>query len=358
MVISRNLSTRAGYLKMKARKWTIKEQADFLKKTGELLERGYPLADAVHSLTYQMKKNRKEEIIHALTDLKEGHPFHKVLLDLEFHQTLVGFVYFAEQHGSLATAFQEGSSMMLKRNLDLQKLKKLVVYPFFLILTTLFLFLFVERVLLPRFTALFQSMKLAPNAFIGFVSLTGKLFPYVILVVLIIGLAAVMLYYFKFRNLSPIKKRTILATLPLYGPFYRLLLTHYFAIQLGFLLGGGLSILEALKLFEQHVKYAFDRELGYEIQSSLASGQALEKILSKYLFFEKELSVIVKHGQENGKLDQELLFFSKHCLTRLEEKTERVFKTIQPILYSIIGLIIVGMYLAILLPMFQLLDGI
>ncbi len=348
----------AGCTKMKKRRrWSVREQAEFLRKTGELLERGYPLAEAVHSLTYQMKKNRKEEINEALKVLKEGHPFHKILLDLQFNQTLVGFVYFAEQHGSLASAFQEGSRMMLKRDIDLQKLKKIIVYPIFLMMITLLLFIFVEKVLLPKYSNLFQSMKLNPNSFMKAVYLAGEIFPYIFWMLLICILSAILLYYLKFSKLPPLKKKTILSTLPIYGPFYRLLVTHYFTIQLSFLLSGGLSILEALKLFEQHVKHPFDRQLGSEIQMNLASGHTFENILSKFIFFERELAFIVKHGQENGKLDQELLFFSKHCLARLEDKTERTFKLIQPLLYSIIGMIIVCMYLAILLPMFQLLEG-
>ena len=77
---------------MKKRKWTIGEQAVFLKKAGELLARGYPLSDAIHSLTYQMKGKRKKEIYRSLEDLKEGYPFYKILDDLEFNKTLVGYV--------------------------------------------------------------------------------------------------------------------------------------------------------------------------------------------------------------------------------------------------------------------------
>ena len=68
--------------------------------------------------------------------------------------------------------------------------------------------------------------------------------------------------------------------------------------------------------------------------------------------------MIIKHGQENGKLEQELLFFSQHCVVNMEEQIEKCIKMIQPVLYLFIGFLVVSMYLAILLPMFNLLDGI
>ncbi|MDQ0156401.1 competence type IV pilus assembly protein ComGB [Robertmurraya andreesenii] len=342
---------------MRSRKWKLKEQADFLKRTGDLLARGYPLAEAIHSVTYQMSETRKEEIRQSLDDLKEGYPLHKILFDLGFNQTLVGFVYFAEQHGSLADAFRDGSEMMLKREGDADKLKKIMIYPLLLMVMTLFLFVFVEKILLPQYTSLFQSMNLSPNVFMKIVYVTGEIFPLFLLLFMLLLYVGLSYYFLRFKKYSPIKQRRIMVSIPYMGAFSRLYTTHYFSIQLSYLLGGGLSILEALKLFEEHEKHSFDRQLGREMQDHLSTGESFAEIVKRYPFFEEDLIFIVKHGQENGKLEQELLFFSKYCLEKLQNKMDKMFKTIQPILYSLIGMIVVSMYLAILLPMFQLLDG-
>ena len=101
----------------------------------------------------------------------------------------------------------------------------------------------------------------------------------------------------------------------------------------------------------------FYSELAKQIKLKLVTGETLESILSTFSFFEKEFPLIVKHGQENGKLEQELLFFSQHLYHRFEELMEKCLKTIQPLLYLFIGFLVVSMYLAILLPMFHLMDG-
>ena len=59
---------------MKRHKWTIKEQATFLKMMGELLLRGYPLTEALDSITFHLPKNRKNEIKEGIYCLKEGYP--------------------------------------------------------------------------------------------------------------------------------------------------------------------------------------------------------------------------------------------------------------------------------------------
>lgn len=121
---------------------------------------------------------------------------------------------------------------------------------------------------------------------------------------------------------------------------------------------GGLSVIDALNVFENNNQEPFSAELGREIKRSLSTGLDLDRAISSFPFFEEELCRIIKNGQDNGKLDQELFFYSRNCLLQLEEKTDRAMRIVQPVLYTIIGLLIISLYLAVLLPMFQLLQGI
>lgn len=353
-----NLNMTAGCLLMKKNKWKLKEQAEFLRKTGELLERGYPLAEAVHSVSIHVDRRKGRELIEFLHQLKEGYPLNKILSGLNFHPMFVSFVYFAEQHGSLSEAFLEASEMMLKREEDMKKLRKISFYPAILIFMTFFLFFFVEKILIPQYLSMYESMNLSSNVFIHFVSLIGNFLPYFFTFLLFIAVLLLYFYFLRFRKLSPIRKKRILAALPFAGAFFRLFHTYYFAAQLGYLLRGGLSVFESLIVFERRQKNSFDRSIGTEMKRRLADGEKLEEIIFSYPFFEKDFPLVIRHGQANGKLDEELFLFARQCLERLEDKTEKTLKIIQPLLYSFVGLFVVSMYLAILLPMFQLLEGI
>lgn len=358
MVIFKNLNMNDWFMKMRSRKWSVNEQAVFLKRIGELLARGYPIADAIESISLHLSAARKGELYDCLNDLKKGLPFHVVLESLGFHKDLIGYVYFAEQHGSFAEALLEGSSLALLKDKDLRKLLKLLQYPAVLLFITGFLFIFVQNTLLPRFTSLFNSLGLEANFFTKVLYAFDQYFPAVIGSLLTIILLTAFYYLFIFRKFSILKQRAMLVRLPVIGRILKLLFTHYFSIQLSFLLSGGISVAEALLLFEQNERQPFFSQLGKTIKGKLVSGEKLDSILTSFSFFEKEFSMIVNHGQENGKLEQELLFFSRHCLLLMEEMIEKSLKTIQPILYLFIGFLVVSMYLAILLPMFHLLDGI
>lgn len=343
---------------MKKRKWSVNEQASFLKRIGELLARGYPIADAIESISLHLPAYRKLELQDCLRKLRKGLPFHEVLQALGFHQDLIGYIYFAERHGSFAEALQEGSSLALLKDRDLKRLLKMLQYPILLIIITCFLFIFVQNTLLPKFTGLFSSLGLEVNFFTKVIYAFGKYFPIGMELLLALLLLTAIYYYGSFRKLPILKQRALLSRLPMIGRILKLLFTHYFSIQLSFLLSGGISVSEALILFEQNKKQPFYSALGKEIKRKLVTGEKLESILGSFHFLESEFPMIVKHGQENGKLEQELLFFSRHCISVMEELIEKWIRAIQPILYLLIGFLIVSMYLAILLPMFHLLDGI
>lgn len=343
---------------MKRSKWSLEEQASFLKMIGELLIRGYPLAEALDSVTYHLPKNRKLEILECHYGLKEGNPFYIILQKLNFNEHVIGYVYFAEQHGSLAMAFLEASKMMQRRAKDFSRIKKLISYPLFLVLTTILLFFFVQKYILPQFSSLFTSMKLKANFFTKAIYAAGEALPLLVLLFILILILALLYYFLAFKKLTSIEQKQQIMRIPIGASLFRLFYSHYFSVQLGFLLEGGLSINESLLLFEQNEDQPFYREVGMEISRQLKTGEKLEDILSNYCFFERELALVVKHGQDNGKLPQELLFFAIQCMNSLEDRVESLMKKIQPVLYGFIGFLIISMYLAVLLPMFHLMNEI
>lgn len=338
--------------------WSVIEQASFLKRVGELLLRGYSLAEAIQSLSLHLSLQKQIELRKSLAKLQEGHPFHQILAELRFNRELVNYVYFAEQHGGLAEAIIEGSAMVLKRDDDFSRLKKLIAYPGLLMMFTGILFYFVDSVLLPKFTSLHHDMNVESNVFTQIVSSFSTIVPIVFYLVLAISIFSLGYYLFIFRKYPILTQRKMLVQLPFIGKPLKLLYSQNLSVQLSYLVSSGMSIMEALNVFEKNKHQAFSSELGKEMKKYLSLGLELDSVVKKFPFFESELCRIIKHGQDNGKLDQELFFYSRHCLTRLEESTERGLRMIQPVLYSFIGLLIVSLYLAILLPMFELIQGI
>jgi competence protein ComGB len=346
------------YTKKPKSKWKVKEQAVFLSKLGELLGHGYPLAEAIRFLEFQESKKKASDFTLAIQDLRNGHSLHQVLTHLRFHPELVSFIFYGEQYGDLDRALKEGGRYWKKRSEDTEKVKKLLVYPIFLFFFVSIVFYVLQSVLLPKFQTIFFTMNVEQNIILKLLSASSVLLP--IIPILLLGLL-LLLFLFKkcwFNKLCPLRQRRILMNIPLAGTFIKLYETYFFASQFSGLLAGGLSINESIKLFSINQQQPFYQKLCLIIKDDLTEGRSLEVIFQEQPYFDKNLAVITANGQKYGRLDTELLHYSRFLLEKIEERMNAIMKIIQPLLFSIIGLLIVSIYLAVLLPMFSLLDGI
>ncbi len=344
-------------IRMTKSRWKLKEQAIFLTKLGELLENGYSLSDAIRFLKFQEPKKKQDDFQHALKDFKNGHSLHYVLTKMKFHPQLVSYIYYGEQYGELSRALKEGGQYWSKRTDDVEKMKKLLIYPIFLIFFVGNVFIMLQSVLLPKFETLFTTMSIERNVFLTFVIATSSFLPKVPFILLITLLLAFLLKRYWFNRLCPLKQRMLILKIPVVGMFTRLYDTHFFASQFSGLLSGGFSINETIKLFAQNQRQPFYQKLCEQVKYDLLEGKQLEVIFQQLHYFEKNLSIVMANGQKYGRLDAELLHYSRYLLEKIEERMSVMMRVLQPLLFSFIGMLIVSIYLAVLLPMFSLLDG-
>lgn len=343
---------------MRRANWKLKEQATFLSKLGELLEHGYSLSDAIRFLKFQEPKKKQEDLLQALEFFKSGHPLHYVLTEMKFHSQLVSYIFYGEQYGELARALKEGGQYWTKRTEDLDKIKKLLIYPVFLLFFVGNIFVILQSILLPKFETLFSTMDVEKTFFLKIVLATSFILPKVPLILLLFFLFLFLLKRYWFNQLCPLRQRKIILKIPVVGMFICLYETHFFVSQFSGLLAGGLSINESIKLFAENQRQPFYQRLCEQMKKELLEGKQLEMIFRQQGFFEKNLYIVTANGQKYGRLDAELFHYSRYLLEKIEEKMSVVLRIIQPLLFSLIGFLIVSIYLAVLLPMFSLLDGV
>lgn len=339
-------------------RWSKKDQAQFLKRLGELISKGYTLSQGIEFLQIHESEKHKRDLKICLGKLKDGELFHEALEKLNFKRDILMYLYFANQHGNLNDALLEASNMITKQIQYQERLFKILRYPLFLICIVSIMAYMIQTALLPQFNTLLSTMSyddIFLSSILANIISTGKLVLYVGMFLL--GLLLIF-YFFYFRRLSPLNKLRKLSKIPFIKTFVVLLTSHYFSIQLSSLLKGGLSIFQAIQVFENSPYMRFLKEEATEIKKQLAQGDTLESIIHSRVYFESELAVVIYHGQTNGEIVKELYDYSQYAIQRLENKMNKILAVIQPLLFTSIGLIVITMYLAMLLPMFKMISTI
>jgi competence protein ComGB len=343
---------------MKKRTWKLKTQALFLKRLGDLLCKGYSLLQALEFLELQMPAREKQLLEQSVRELQKGATLHDVLGELNFHRDVLAYFFYAQNHGDLSFACKKAGLILQKKVTYQTQLSKIVQYPLFLLVFLFFILLFFNMILLPQFQTLFETMNVSTSSFTTFVFLLLRTSP-TLFILLISFLLLILLYYqYYFQKLPPKKQLQYKLSIPYMRSIVRIMYTHYFASQLSSLLQGGLSITESLSIINKQQHHAFFQEEASELMYLLKEGGIFSEIIQGRNYYEKDISYIIAHGQANGTLGIELEDYSEYLLEKLEHKLKAGMAVIQPVVYVSIALVVIMVYIAMLMPMFQLLGSI
>jgi len=323
----------------------------------EMLDKGFTLAE---SLDFLGRMNRQwVNMFQSMTHLLQaGQPIYEVFNEHGFDRQTCTQLYFAEKHGFIADALKESGNHLLRKEEQQKKLLRLLQYPLILVIVFISVSVLLQVFLLPRFQSFYHSMGYSPNVFLkSFLHIMQSL-PLYSLFSLFIMLSVTFLFTRLIYRKSALEKALFFSKFPFVRTYYKLYQTTFLAREWSFLLKSGFSINEITKIMLMQDFHPLLKESSEEIGEMLKYGYSFSEAVSHLGFIEEELMVIVAHGEQNGKLESELLFYSQFCLHKLEEKTMKAFIYIQPVIFGLIGLMIVAVYLSIFLPMFQVIESI
>jgi len=338
------------------RTWSLEEQGTFLLRLGKLLDKGYPLSQAIEFLGIQQSPLQRFDLQKCLINLRSGLPLHESLKSLHFPHVALGYLYFAEKNGNLASGLCEAGNMILLKVRYTRRFKKLSSYPLILLIFVVTMITFIQQILFPQLLNFSSSAYIeasqATSWLVRFLSFIPNLFLLLLLLIII----AMIMYFYWFKKLPYDVQMNIFLKIPLWRQLIVSYQSQLFAFQLSNLLYGGLSIYESLQVLESQENMPFLQIEARHVKLRLVKGEKLDSIIESRNHFEKELALVIRHGQSNGELAKELAHYTEFVLLRIEQKLEKWLRVIQPLLFSLVGVLVILMYLAILLPMFQMLN--
>lgn len=340
------------------KKFTEKRKAYFLIKTGLLIEEGFTLKEALVFLKMIMPKE-KVLIQRIITGLGEGHEFHQLLKEKNFNQQITTQLYLAQVHGAFGRTLLTTGKTIEEKITQQQKLKKILSYPLLLMGLMIGIVLAMRILLLPHFEQLFQQQNTQEVSFISRFSIGLILhFPSIFIYFVLGGSLIWFVLNRRLAQLSAIKKTTFFTYVPFLSKMVKHYYTAYFSIEWSHLFKSGCSMQEIIQLMKQKETLPLMQELAMIMEEELSQGKKFNEIFNQFAFFNQEISFIVFHGETTSKLGAELTIYGQDCQKELLEKLEKGLNWIQPLIFMIVAFFILCVYLALLLPMFTMMEGI
>lgn len=330
----------------------LRDREQFLTRLAVLMKEGYLLPVAL-TLLLPMHTSKLEETLNGITViLKGGGNAAEILKFLGFKDHVLFPVEIAEYHGRLSESIDSIAKSFARTEQVQKKLRNILIYPVSLLIFTSVLFLFFRTSYVPNLTEMMKSLQSGDET----TAVPSYLLSLPDFFIAVFLAAAFSVYIFRLL----LKRQEIhqqinwLLAVPILRGFMRLYWSHLLARELGTLLHSGISMQESLDLLQRqnyHKIIQFMTRLSHE---ELMMGQTFSASLEHFSFISKDMPAFVQHGEMTGYLGKELILYSEVLMERIEQQTQALLRIIQPSFFILIAVCIVGAYLAILMPMYNL----
>ncbi len=330
----------------------------FTRQFATLLASQVPLGDSLRNLYAQTTKPvLKEAIAEIGNDIQSGFSLSQALARHPnvFSEFYINMVKSAEVTGRLSDVLDFLADYLEKQDILISKVRSALIYPAFIIVLFIVVVIVMLTMVLPQLMPIFTESGVDLPIYTK-ILLTGGTFVlnwWWLLLILVVVVTGVLVNYFQSAEGKVVKDELSLR-LPIFGPLFQKLYLSRFAESARVLIQGGLTIPQAVEISSHTIGNSIYREILHNAAQSIRKGVLLSQALKDAPFFPPLVGQLIAVGEATGRLEILLSKVGDFYRREAENTTSNFAELIQPIMMVVIGVLVGGLFAAILLPLYNL----
>ena len=332
---------------------------DFSNQLATLVESGIALLTALQLLKGQASKTSLKETITSLIEkIQAGSSFSQALSHHPdvFSNTYVQVIRASEQAGSLEVGLRQASGYMAQQAATASKLRRAMFYPAFVLLMAVGVVIMLITVALPPLVELFASFDVelpwTTQTLLGVSNFFMDNLTYLIAGAIILVLLVIILL--RIPSIKLAKDRAMLK-IPIIGGIIIERGVQHFCQTAAMLLKAGLHLTQVMDITVQISKNPVIRQSLYEVKEKLLQGEGFSQPLSEVKHFPQLVGEMALVGERTGTMDSTLDTLANYYEQRVERRISMLTSLVEPLLTFIIGLVVIGVALSIITPLYSIL---
>jgi type IV pilus assembly protein PilC len=336
-------------------------RAEVIQLTTQLavmVETGVTLREALDCMSGQSDNPPVKRLIEDLSaHVQAGSDFSSALSrhPRSFPKLFVELIRASEKSGMMAALLRRGNDYLRDEEQIRRRVKGALIYPLimfsFALGTTLFLLTFV----MPRFTGIYAAKAAAlpvPTRVLMGLSdfVVGNW------VLLLIATALTVAGGWFYLGTEDGRRMWHLAQLrmPLVGPVIRKLHLARGLRMIGTMSGAGINLVDCVATARQLCGNHHYQELWDEVSEQIQVGKQLSEPLFQSPLVPRAVAQMIHTGEKSGRLAPVMEQIATYSEEELKEKIADLTRYIEPAMILVMGLIIGGVAMALLLPIFTI----
>ncbi|MEK7129938.1 MAG: type II secretion system F family protein [Patescibacteria group bacterium] len=332
------------------------EKIGLISNLSTMLGAGIPILEVVNSLLEDAKGGTKHILEMLRDDLSQGKQLYITFgkFPLVFDKVTVNVIKASEEAGTLDVTLRDLRENIRKEIEFTDKIKSSLLYPVFIVTVFFAVFLVILLVVVPKIATVFVRLRTElpiPTRLLIFLS--NVLLNYTSAI--IVGSALLMvLLVFLYREKRGLLFR-IFFSFPLISNLVHEIDLTRFSRSMYLLLYSGIPITLALELASDVVIQGKTRTLILHAREMLLAGKKLSESLRASRGRVPMLMIkLIEAGERTGSLDRSMQDVSEYYDYQVSNMLKTVIALLEPVMLVLVGVVIGGMMVAIVAPIYGL----
>lgn len=324
-----------------------------------MVKAGLSIVAALKILSEEIENKKLRAVIGEIKmEVEKGRQLSEVLGEYPkiFPPIYVSMIAAGETAGKMEEALEQVANQMRKNHELTSHIRGAMIYP--AVVLTAILGIAIEMVVfvLPKIMVMFQDFKtdlpLSTRVLIGLVNFIQN---YGLLMLLaLVGLIALTFYLI--RQL-PVKRalHSFNLKLPIFGGIIKKINLARFTLTLSSLLQSTIPIVDAIRITADVQTNLIYHETLLLVAEQVRKGESLAEVLGNYRnIFPPMVTEMIMVGEESGKADEMLNELADYYAKEVDSTMKNFSTIIEPVVIIILGLMVAGIAVAVIMPMYSL----
>ena len=331
----------------------------FSRQLSIMFKSKVPLVESLNVLSGQTRNlDLKERILDLSEEVEGGTSFSGALSRHPeiFSSFYISMVKAGEVSGTLSESLEYLADHLEREYHLTSKIRGALLYPALIVVVVLLVITMMIFFVIPNLSeVLIGSGSELPTATKIVINSAAFLreFGWVLGLVILLVIFAAFRYYRSQKG----KKffDGLFLKIPVIGPFLKTINLALFAENLSTLISGGLPIASALQTVGEIVGNSRYKEVIFEARDRVKKGETISSVLSAAPeVFPPVFVQMTLVGERTGTLDSTLMNIVNFYKKEIDRTIDNLLSILEPLLIVILGVVVAGLMLAILLPLYQM----
>ena len=350
-----------GQKSFSKRKLKTKDLIFWLTQLSTYLKSSIPLTDAMRILGIQMGKRDqyKKRLFDAIVyQLIMGESFSDALLKQgsAFPSLLINMIKAAEATGDLEATLDDMAEYYNEIESTRKQMISALTYPTAVMIFSIAVVTFILLYVVPQFSGIYESAGVELNGLTLFVMSASDFLKNNIMYILIVIVVIILIIYYLYTNVKSIKYalQKFAMKLPLFGKIIIYNEMTIFTKTFSSLLKNNVFITDSMEILTKITNNEIYKEIMFNTINNIAVGEKISTSFKDNWAIPEVAYYMIVTGESTGELAEMMAKVSLYYQEEHKNIINSLKSLIEPIMIIFLAVVVGGVVLSVIIPMFSL----